>query len=272
MKYLVLSLLLWMGIGAWAQSDIHMINDLLSIDEKDDQLKAVEFVRLYGAGSLLSVASSTTKPEGSSQVKGSLGVSFDFYDANAVSIFFSYNGVNNVEVNSREQLGSALLSPGLNGNAFAFTWLYQSLHFPKEFGTAFSFNLVDNKWTYNDTLSKEISPILLKAGVFYKPFPFLLGEGSEESNKVNFVLFGGVTYRGFLGDFPNGDRKIEFPEEPDYELAAYWGLEFSAHLLVNSVDLFVEVPVNFTQNDIPGFSGGQVIFGLNISGDFITLR
>ena len=234
----------------------------------NDNLKIKE-INLYGAGSILSAASGTSTPDGSSPVNGSLGVSFNFGDRQAWSVYFSYNGVNSIDINTYEQLGSALLTPQTNGNSFIASWVWNAKWLPNKTGITSNLILADDLWNYGDSNSVEISPILAKIGVFWKPFPFEI-----ESNKVNFILSASYTYRGALGDLHNGYRDgIELSDENvNYVLRAYQGMEFAAHLLVNSVDLYFQIPVNYPDIEIPGFGGAQVIFGLNISGDFIKLK
>ena len=52
----------------------------------------------------------------------------------------------------------------------------------------------------------------------------------------------------------------------------YNGLDVSVNMYLNAVHMFVQYSHNLNEAyNIPGFTGSQVIFGINVSGEFINL-
>ena len=110
--------------------------------------------------------------------------------------------------------------------------------------------------------------MVFKLGGYYSPFIF----NKERLNDNELILLLGLHYvnRSILGDFRNQDVNIEGLKVND---TGYNGFDISANAFLNSVHMFVQVSLNGDDDIIiPGYTGTQVVFGINVTGNLINLK
>lgn len=226
--------------------------------KRDSWLK-MDSLSIYGAGSLYGLVSASEQEEGSTSSTGSLGFNFSSERLNG-NLFFSYNGKKDIEMTSIEQFGLAIMNPNQAGQAISFSLEGRLI---ERFGVTSSFLAVDNNWQLKDSTSIDSSPYQLKVGTYLEPFDF-----PSSKNTVRFIIKLNYTHRGIFGDFGNSSHVID---GRIIEPKGYNGVDFSTNLIFNNVELFFQLSHNSKEDDIPGFSGPQVVFGLNVAGNLIKL-
>lgn len=226
---------------------------------KHDQWLRMDSLSFYGAGSLFGLVSSADQEEVNTSPTGSLGFNFSSQRING-NLFFSYNGKKNIEMRSIEQFGIAILNPNIAGQAINLSLQARAL---KKAGFNLSFLAVDNTWQINDSTTIESSPYLVKWGLYLEPFVF-----PTTRNTVRLILKLNYTHRGIFGDFGNTERVID---NRTIKPKGYNGLDFSTNLVFNNVELFFQLSSHSKKEDIPGFSGPQVFFGINVAGNLIRI-
>lgn len=266
MKPLLLVGLVLLGLQGYAQPRIFGAlpkSDLSSdagIGEKDDWLK-ITSIGISGAGTLLDAATSEID-SGTTSVAGSLGLNFNSKRMEC-DLYFSYNGRQTVEMSSLENLGNALMNPNVGGYAGtldATGWLYYEL------GLTAKVRLADNNWKIDSVTTYKAAPFVFRGGLVLKPFNF---RAFKKENEIDFTIELHYTHRSILGNFSQETRMIGGQE---IKARGYNGIDCSVNLYLNAVQIFAQ----FSQNakgdfSIPGFTGRQVLFGLNISGEMIKL-
>ncbi|WP_417608659.1 hypothetical protein [Owenweeksia hongkongensis] len=230
----------------------------------------IDKVAIYGAGGLLGLVSSAEKPEGTQPISGSLGFSFKSPSQKwAFSLFYSVNGATEVDVSTYSQLGSALMAPPNNGNSVNLNVVKRSTIGikPGYFGWVFSGAVSANDWKVDSNTTYKLAPVLAKFGGYWRPFPFDLGK----DNRLN--IYGTVlyTYRGAIGDLFNGNTTSIMIENEEYKLRSYHGFEVGIHAMFNNVALSALFPVNFTDKELPGFTGAQFLIKVEVSGDILII-
>ena len=166
-------------------------------------------------------------------------------------------------MNSIDRFGGALMTPNIAGQSFNFSLLAR-LH--RYFGFTSEFIAADNIWQLDSLTTIDASPIIAKLGLYFRPFDFDI---ENKKNKIDFTLNFYFTHRAIQGDFNNDTRVIG---EQEITPRGYNGIDISANLYLNEVQLFFQVSSNSKGAfDIPGFTGTQVSIGLNVTGDFITI-
>lgn len=261
-------------VNTSGQVNLEYTNEVMSntgIKQQEEETK-ITSVAIYGAGQLFGLASSDNTPAGSSPASGSLGISFKSINKRwAFNFFYSINGVTEIDVSSFANLGAALQAPNNSGNSIQVNVVkragWSAFGHPDNFGWIFDFSFTDNIWNIDSVTSYNLSPIVFKAGGYYRPFNFDISP-----NKLNIYGTFLYTYRGAAGDLFNGRTETITIEEEEYTLRAYHGFELGLHALFNNVALYALVPINFTDKELPGFTGVQFIVGVKVSGDIIKLE
>lgn len=229
--------------------------------EKIDEWTKVEEVYLYGGGSILGLVTASGKVNEAASPTGSIGINFKTKRLTC-NLFFSYNSKQTVKVDSLYKLGNSLMNPNLGGQSFSFSVQGAINNYA---GVYSSFHIADNTWKLNDSTAIDASPLILRFGLYVNPFRFNLND-----NTVKLTLNLNYTHRSILGDFNNGDQLIQ---GNIISPRGYNGVDFSVNAYLNSVKIYVQFSANSKGNIlIPGFSGSQVLFGIDIAGKLIKLK
>lgn len=227
-----------------------------------DDFTNVTSVSVYGGGSLFGIL--TNDPESKSEVgpSGIIGLNFTSTRA-SYNLFYSYNDKEVKNINSIDALGSILMNPNTSGQSFSFGGTAALCKFG---GICLSTVFVDNSWQIDSITTIDASPVMFKCGFYFSPFNFdVLTE-----NSVQFIIKMQYAHRSILGDFSNTERQLY---GVPYTHRGYNGIDISANFYMNSVELFTQ----FSLNDqiepvVTGFSGSQVVLGINLSSDLIKLK
>ena len=227
----------------------------------DDWFKVQE-VKLYGGGGLLSLATAAENIEEATSTTGSIGLNFV---TNRISndLYFSYNGKQTIEMYNLSVFGNSLMNPNLSGHAVSYSILAR-VH--KYWGLSGKLQLSDQLWKMDSLSTVDASPFFFRCGVYVRPFDF-----TELSNNIIDLTFSfHYTHRSILGDFNNSTQNIEGQE---IKPRGYNGFDLSGNFYFNSVQLIVQFSQNLIGNfDVPGFSGTQVSFGINVTGEMLKLK
>ncbi len=178
---------------------------------------------------------------------------------------FSVGFVLNFNDTIQDNYGKALLVPG-KGNS-GINIRFDKYHFVTANRTFFSlssleFGLSNNKWRLDDETHQVLQG-------FLKIVPTIGIYKESGENTVSVWLGAGYTSRFTLGDF---NRRIEFRENTIGTTKDYFhGLEFQFSLSVNQARFFAELPIILSGEDVDGLTGPQLIVGVNISTDMISL-
>ena len=169
------------------------------------------------------------------------------------------------------QLGSSLMNPNISGQAFTTT-IHSTLS--NHFGVAGRFQISDNLWQIDSVTQIDATPLIARLGFYYKPFTFkdsnkVDSTKNESQNKIDFSINAYYTHRVIIGEFGKTTQVIE---GVNVVPQGYNGLDVSVNMYLNAVHMFVQYSHNLNEAyNIPGFTGSQVIFGINVSGEFINL-
>lgn len=219
---------------------------------------------LYGGGELISLI--TAKDEDvlkeATSTTGSVGLNF-FTHRLSCDLFYSYNGRKVLIMNSLSRFGNTLMNPDLSGQSFSFSILAKICNYS---GVAASIKIADNLFQMDSVTTIAAAPIIIRLGFCIRPFNF----DFPNNNAIDFTINLNYTVRSFLGDFNNNTQIIEGQEIVP---RGYNGFDISANFYLNWVKLIFQ----FSQNskgeyEIPGFTGSQVTFGINVSGDMFKFK
>lgn len=221
----------------------------------------VDSVYLYGGGKLFSLLTSDEEIE-STNTSGSLGLFFQSTRMR-MNFFFTYNGKNNVEMQNLKQFGLAITNPDRSGQSLS---LSTEFTLTKKIGFLMKGYVGDQNWILDSTTSQDASPLVAKFGFLFRPFEFELND-----NDIDINLELAYTYRGILGDF--GNQKTYQIGTDILQRQGFNGFEFTLNAALNSVKLFVTYTANGNNElYIPGFSGNQIFFGVNVTGQMVKLK
>ncbi len=222
----------------------------------------VDSFSIYGGGTLLGLITNDEDTENTTSPSGSLGINFAT-EGIICNLFFSYNGKKTIDMNSLAILGTSLLNPNTGGESFSIT---ATAFLNKYFRLRADLILADNIWQIDPITSINVSPMLARFGLTYIPFDF----SKLKNNNLRFNLEFLLTRRDLLGDIRNINPVIDGKE---LRQKAFSGFDLTANIYLNSVQMFVRLSQNYTDDfDIPGFTGSQVTFGVNATGKLITLK
>lgn len=228
-----------------------------------DQWTKITDVSIYGGGSLFGLVTGDSSIEDNTSPSGSLGINFKTSRITG-NLYFSYNSIQTVEMNSLSQFGQALMNPNLSGQSLTFSATARLYRYLSANG---SLVIADNLWQLGEE-SIDASPLVIKFGGMIDPFSFSKDDLAD--NKINLLFGVHFTHRSILGDFANADQQIE---DQTIESKGYNGIDFSVNAYLNSVHLYVQFSRNSKKDFlIPGFSGSQVTFGVNVTGNLINLK
>lgn len=228
-----------------------------------DDWRKIESVSFYGGGSLLGLLTNDKESRSGVNPSGSLGLNFSSSKA-SFNIFYSYNDKETLDILNLGQLGNVLMNPNTSGQSFAFSAL-ASLN--SCMGLCFKTVIVDNNWRLDSTTTIDATPLMIKGGVYFKPFDF----GVLTENDVQFIIKLQYANRSILGDFNN--KKEHLINGDIFHIRGYNGLDMSFNLFINSVELYAQFSINDkAAPTIPGFSGNQFLLGVNISSDLIKMK
>ncbi|NND77868.1 MAG: hypothetical protein HKN39_06765 [Flavobacteriales bacterium] len=220
----------------------------------------VNSVSIYGGGTLLSQVTSKSSEDNASSPSGSLGMNLTT-EKIVFDIFYSYNSKQEVEMNDLNSFGNTLMSPDLGGQSVsmkASTW------FTENFGLQGSLNIIDSNWNI-DSLIIDASPTIARLGLAVRPFMI-----ETDNNNVDLLFTVNYSHRAILGDFNNNTQTIG---TQNIDKRGYNGFDFRANLILNSVKIYTQLSTNAKGDfDIPGFTGTQVLFGIDVTGEFIKLK
>lgn len=237
------------------------INTSKAAISKIDEWRKINSVSLYGGGSLLGLVTSSESIDEQTSPSGSVGLNFSSIRLSG-NLYFSYNGKKTVDMMTLSQFGNSLMNPNLAGQSISF---YLLGRITPHFGFSFSYLVTDNLWALDTIISVEASPVVARFGFYVRPFDFT----ALTTNEIDFTLNGHFAHRAIHGDFENDIYTIE---NQRISKRGYNGFDFSANIYLNSVQLFVQYSLN-SEGDfkISGFTGKQISFGVNVTGDIIAL-
>jgi|GEM_PF-3815591 len=241
----------------------------LAVQEDRDKFKndklakwlKVETVHLYGGGQLINLLTTNNPDVEQSSPSGSLGINFNTEKISS-NIFFSYNGKQQIDVNKIQQFGANLLNPNNSGQSLNLAFRAK-IH--RNYGALLEFSAVDSDWKIDSTSVVDASPIITKIGGFVRPFIFDL-----EENDLDLTIEFKYTIRNIVGDFANQERTID---QKMISNTTFKGFEAQLNLRFNSVKMYMQMAMNNPEGiDIPGFSGNQLVFGIDVTGNLIKLK
>ncbi|MAM27883.1 MAG: hypothetical protein CMC13_02580 [Flavobacteriaceae bacterium] len=226
-----------------------------------DKWSKVNSVSIYGGGSLLGLVTAEENIEDASSPSGSLGLNFSTQRITC-DLFFSYNAKQEIDMNSLAAFGSALMNPNLGGQSLTFKTTAKVGRF---YGVNGSLLVADNIWKLDEEEKIDASPLVARVGFYIRPFQFNLAD-----NEVDVSFDAHYTHRSILGDFNNAEQSIAGTKIVP---RGYNGGDFSVNAYMNAVKVYAQFSVNSTRGFIiPGFSGTQVLFGIEVTGDVIKLE
>lgn len=269
MKYLVTAAFTLLFCMLFAQTHLEYTNDVMAnkLDSTLDNSK-INKVAIYGGGSLFGLVSTDDKPDGSIPVSGSLGFSFKSPSQRwAFNLYYSVNGSPDVDVSTYEQLGAAWLAPTNTGNTIKLTLVKRSqwAKVDGKLGWIYNGTITQNTWII-DSVPYKLSPLVARCGAYYRPWNF-----DVDPNDLNIYTTALITYRGAIGDLFNGYTESLEIEGEQYQLRSYWGFELGIHAMFNNVAVSGLFPINFTNRELPGFTGPQFVIGVQVSGDILVV-
>lgn len=228
---------------------------------EENEWFTIKNVSLYGGGSLLGLVTSTDDTQENTSPSGSIGINLET-DRIIANLFFSYNGREVVDMMTLEQFGNSLMNPNLAGQSISFSLLGKINNY---FGVSGNFKIADNLWKLDSIKTIDSSPLVARIGFYFRPFNFDL----IKNNNVDFTLNCHFTHRALYGDFGNNSQIIE---NQTIERRGYNGFDISANIYLNAVQLYMQLSRNSKGDfEVPGFTGTQVLFGVNVTGDIISL-
>lgn len=234
----------------------------LKTDDKSGEWWNVQSASLYGAGGIFSTLTGGDSIGGSTSAQGTIGLNVATKRL-STDVFFSLTGRQDLDVKNLESFGQVLMNPGLSGDALSFSVMGT---LDKHWGFSLSYQVSNQLWAIDSTTRIRASPQFLRVGVYWSPFDF----GEKYRDKIDLFFKAHVTHRMVLGDFSNDLRSIE---GNDIIPRGYNGLDFSVNLhLKKSFEVFMQISQNGRGKfDIPGFTGTQVSFGVNVSAKVIDI-
>jgi hypothetical protein len=226
-------------------------------------------ISLYGGGSIFSLLTSSDSLNSAASPSGSIGLNFQTRRITG-NLFFSYNGKETIPVYSLEQFGTVLMNPNTGGHSLNLTIFGRISKYRNYLGFNFKCLIVNNIWQIDSSTTVDSSPILLSLGGYICPFDF----SSLKENNINLLFEGNFTHREILGDFYDNADNIEGNKITP---RGFNGFDFSLHIFVNMLELYTTFSVNDVldkenKTHIPGFSGSQITFGINVTGDLLNLK
>jgi hypothetical protein len=234
--------------------------NFLSFKYKLAESLKVTSARIYGGGVIQSII--TDEKKENVDPTGSLGFNFETKRI-VFNLFYSYNTRSIFQMDSLYELGSALLQPNMSGQSFSISTYCMVQNW---LAINFQSSISDDLWQINDSTKLDASPFIVSLGLRFMPFNFK----AIESNKLKFFIDASFTHRSILGDFQNGYYRIG---EQVVNQGGYNGFELSTNFAFNSLGLFVNYTVNpMDKYLIPGFTGSQIIFGVKLTADALTLK
>lgn len=240
--------------------DLYTNSKTTNLSLKD--LTKVSSFSVYGGGSLFGIL--TNDPESKADVgpSGSLGLNLATSRA-SYNLYYSYNDKEVFNITSVNALGSILMNPNTTGQSFSFAG---TAALCKLGGLCLYSVVVDNTWQIDSFTTVDASPIMLKGGIYLSPFDFSI----LTENTAQFIIKLQYAHRSILGDFNNEARSFY---GQSYTNRGYNGFDVSLNFYINSIELFTQFSFN-DQIDpvITGFSGTQILLGLNLSSDLIKLK
>lgn len=263
-------LFLGFNYGAFSQASVQRsLGEIKKIDtmrkstveKRNSEWLDIQSISIYGGGSLIGLVTSTEKAEESTSPAGSIGINLS---TNRISgdIFFSYKGKQDVSMSDLSQFGNSLMNPNISGQSISLH-IMGKLH--EHYGFSGSYMMADNNWVLDENTTIDASPIVGRIGMYFRPFNF----EKINNNNVDFTLNFHYTHRSIQGDFGNSNQTIGGQL---IESRGYNGFDLSANIILDSLHLFVQYSINGKDKlEIPGFSGTQVVFGVNVTGDVISL-
>lgn len=231
----------------------------------------VKYFSIYGGGALESLLSGDKEDSINETTSTTGSIAFGLA-TNRIScdILYSYNGREQISMNSLGQFGSTLMNPNLSGQSFSISVVTKLIENVGLFG---SYQVADNVWQIDSITRIAAAPMVSRLGLCWNPFDF-----GDENENIKFVITANYTHRRILGDFNNGDRIIAGNQ---VHPRGYNGFDFSANLYLSDVRFIFQYSQNIDSKlalkngtgeiNIPGFSGAQVTFAVVVSGNIINL-
>lgn len=221
----------------------------------------VDSVFLYGGGKLLSLVTSNDEKNETTSPSGSLGLNFCTSKLSC-NLFFSHNAKQKITINTLSDFGTAIMNPDLSGQSLSFS--VQAEVFPK-FGASGTFLVADQDWSLSESEVLDASPIIGKVGFYVRPFDF-----KAIDNIIDFYVDFNYTHRVISGDFGSIDRMIN---NTQIKRRGYNGWEIQGNVKFNAVKLYVQFSgIKISDIDVPGFSGNQVSFGIDVTGKLAKIK
>ncbi|NVK04132.1 MAG: hypothetical protein HWD92_04890 [Flavobacteriia bacterium] len=269
MKYIIATLLLTLPtlLNGQALHNSEFFNNYFSrsismtAGEEWDVIKTID---LFGSGSLL--APVTNQSEGNESINnpiGSLGMNISS-SLISLNIFYSYNNRSVLSMENSTDIATVLVNPNTSGQSVSIDLISR---IAPSLGVQSTLQVCDNFYRLVDSTEIDASPLQFSIGLIYSPFDFKL----FADYKVDILLSAGYTYKRILGDFnnSNGYELDGFIYEPQ----GYHGFRSQIAMRIQSLELIAVYSYNYTGDEtLQGFTGNQILFGVNVSSSFISLN
>ncbi len=220
---------------------------------KDEFFKLDSAFIYGGAGSFANIGNVNTEDLGSN-VNGSIG--FNLVSSRiSTDLYFTFNPLDTIEITTLNNFGSALFSPNIRGRGIT---LNSNIRLKKSIGCRIGYQASKSLWKFGSDYV-EASPLTTRIGIYYKPFDC----SAIVNNKINLTLNLDYVNRSIKGDFANNTFVVA---GQIIDPTVYHGLDFAINFLFNDINFYYQYSINRKKPiDIPGYSGTQVTFGINVS-------
>lgn len=216
-------------------------------------------ILIFGNGGLRS--SVTGENGGENLTTGSLGASFILKGRTELRVGYTINSLKTITIGNIQDYGNNLLIPDLEGQSFT---LGMSHFFTGSLGVYGEVLIANSKWKINN-VDYGASPVALKLGMEIAPF----GNIVKGDNFISFTFNAGYSNRSLIGTLANKDDIRD--QYIGTKLKTFHGIEAGASLLINQTKVSISAPFFFSKESIDGLTGGQIVFGVTISGDLLKL-
>jgi hypothetical protein len=197
-----------------------------------------------------------------------LGVVYEKQDKYFFSGFFNLGSAQTVR-GSAETFGTAVLNPAAEGRGVAAAGSYTLLagRDPSKWllggGVRFGYNAAS--WEVGEDGEAQT----ISGGVMYLSAVVQFGTRTlpfADDNRFRVTLEAGYTWRAFAGNLAqtSGDVFRANPAVLGVADRNFGGLEFAFLLNLNDVQPFIRFTHFGATGDVPGFSGNQVVLGVNM--------
>lgn len=229
----------------------------------------IERITLYGGGSFFNLAQG--KNEDNNIISGSLGINV-ITKVFSTNFFYSFNNKDSVTIGGLNDLGRALMTTNRKGQSLNLNVLYKpyngtSHYFKDNFAIRFRASISDQIWKTDSINAIDASPITSSISFVYIPF-----EVNVKDKPFRTTVEIGGTFRAIKGDFNNQNHNIE---SQTIHPRGFNSIDLVLSQYISNIQFYVNTTLSGRYSSerlvIPGYTGTQVMFGLNVSGGITSL-